>query len=80
MDRLHTNNAGKFGHHLWPELQKMLEHMGRNAMTKVEEKYVRHSLLMISDLKFLIYKCQSTNDATLVWPQSFRGSAFSFLH
>ncbi|KIM66047.1 hypothetical protein SCLCIDRAFT_111742, partial [Scleroderma citrinum Foug A] len=37
MDRLHTNNAGKFGHHLWPELQKILERMGRSKMAKVEE-------------------------------------------
>ncbi|KIM63297.1 hypothetical protein SCLCIDRAFT_24432 [Scleroderma citrinum Foug A] len=37
MDRLHTNNAGKFGHHQWPELQKILERMGRSKMAKVEE-------------------------------------------
>ncbi|KAI6157711.1 hypothetical protein BKA82DRAFT_131015 [Pisolithus tinctorius] len=35
-DRLHANCAGKFGDHLWGELVRILETMGRQTMGKVE--------------------------------------------
>ena len=39
-DRLHTNNAGMWGNHLWSELQFWLAELGREAVVKVDVKFV----------------------------------------
>jgi hypothetical protein len=39
-DRLHTNNAGMWGDHLWSELQFWLKELGRTAVVKVDAKFV----------------------------------------
>lgn len=39
-DELHANAAGLGGKHLWPELQKHIEQLGRSAIGKVDRQYV----------------------------------------
>jgi hypothetical protein len=39
-DRLHTNNAGMWGDHLWSELQFWLQDLGREAAVKIDAKFV----------------------------------------
>ncbi|KAG1756155.1 hypothetical protein EDD22DRAFT_981579 [Suillus occidentalis] len=38
-DRLHTNNAGMWGDHLWSELQFWLEDLGREAAVKIDANF-----------------------------------------
>ncbi|KAG1837830.1 hypothetical protein F4604DRAFT_1601105 [Suillus subluteus] len=38
-DRLHTNNAGMWGDHLWSELQFWLEDLGREAVVKIDANF-----------------------------------------
>lgn len=39
-DRLHTNHGGLFGDHLWPQIKKSIESLGRQAATQVDDLYV----------------------------------------
>ena len=41
-DRLHTFHGGLFGRHLWPELQVIIEALGRGAMATVNELYAHN--------------------------------------
>jgi len=39
-DRLHTNNLGMFGDHLWKVMKQIVKAMGRLALGIVEDQYV----------------------------------------
>lgn len=39
-DRLHTNHEGLGGKHLWSELQKLINEIGRDAASKIDERFV----------------------------------------
>jgi len=39
-DRLHTLPGGMFRHHLWGDLKKCIEELGREAAAKIDDMYV----------------------------------------
>jgi hypothetical protein len=62
VDRLHTNEEGLWGDHLWKEVKYWISDLGWEALVKLDEKYVltlQYMLLLIHCLSF---------DALPRWP------------